>query len=268
MNDLMLGLGLEHWKPVLTALILPPVPFLVLIVLGAVEMSRRRWLAWFTLWLGIAGVWLMSTLGAGALLTQWLLRPPPALSTQAQAELRRAPQTTIVVLGGGRWLLAPEYGVSSLKPRTIERLRYGIWLARQTQLPLGVSGGVGLASPDGPAEAEIAARVAEREFGFKLSWQEAASRDTRENAIKTLLLLQPQGIQRIVLVTHGYHMARAVANFERAAATLGTRVEIVAAPVGLRSGEDLELVDWLPSTEGFESAQVALREWLGRLVGA
>ncbi len=266
MNEIFLTLGIESWKPLLSTLLLPPLPFLVLVLVGARLMFRRRLLAWLLVLLGVAGVWLSTTEAVGLGLTQWLLRPPPALSQAEIADLKRAPKTAIVVLGAGRRLLAPEYGISSLKLHTVERLRYGIWLSRETGLPLAYSGGVGHGAPAGPSEAEIAARVAEREFGRPLRWQEGESRDTRENALKTVALLLPQGIEQIVLVTDGNHMRRALGNFERAAA--GARLRLVAAPMGLPSGGRLRLRDWLPSTDGFEDTCIALHEWLGILAGA
>ena len=268
MNDLLLTLGIESWKPLLAALVLPPVPFVLLILAGARLMFRRRLLAWLLVLLGSAGSWMACTQAVGLGLTRWLLQPPPALSLSAIGDLKRAPKTAIVVLGGGRWLLAPEYGVSTLKARSVERLRYGVWLARETGLPLAFSGGIGHGSPAGPTEAEIAARVAEREFGHKLRWQESESRDTRENAIKTVALLRPQGIEHIVLVTHDYHMRRALKNFEAAAAQAQEPLRISPAPMGLSAGNRLDAIDWLPSAEGFEKTRLALHEWLGRILGA
>ena len=265
MNEIFLTLGIEGWKPLLSSLVLPPVPFVLLILVGARLMFRRRLLAWFTVLLGVGGIWLSCTTAVGGALTQWLLVPPPALIESEITELKRAPKTTIVVLGGGRRLLAPEYGMSTLRPRTIERLRYGIWLARETSLPVGFSGGLGHGAPAGPTEAEIAARIAEREFGRKLNWTENDSRDTRENATKTVALLQQAGIEQIVLVTHGYHMRRALDNFKRAG---GPKMRIVAAPLGMRAAGPLQVGDWLPTVEGFEQTRMALHEWLGRLAGA
>ncbi|MDP1901701.1 MAG: YdcF family protein [Rubrivivax sp.] len=266
MNELFLTLGIEGWKPLLSSLLLPPLPLLLLVLVGARLMFRRRLLAWLLILLGVLGLWLGSTSAVGRGLTFWLTSPPPALSESDLAELKHAPRTAIVVLGGGRRVLAPEYGVSTLQPRSIERLRYGLWLARETGLPLGYSGGLAHGAEPGPTEAEIAARVAEREFGRPLRWQEAQSRDTHENAVKTVALLQPQGIARIVIVTHGYHMRRSLANFERAAA--GLHMEFVPAPMGLPTGGALRASDWLPSVSGFEATRIAIHEWLGRLMGA
>lgn len=266
MNDLFMTLGIESWKPVLGALLLPPVPFLVLVLVGARLMFRRRLLAWLLVLLAVAGLWFSCTTALSMALQTWLVKPPPALSDVQINELKKAPRTAIVVLGGGRKLRAPEYGLSTLNERGIERLRYGIWLSRETGLPLAFSGGVGYGADEGTSEAEIAARIAEREFGRPLKWTEAESRDTRENAIRTVALLQPQGIEQIVLVTHGYHMSRALGNFARADSS--GKLRLVPAPLGLPPGGRLRLGDWLPTAAGFDQTRLVLHEWVGRLAGA
>jgi uncharacterized SAM-binding protein YcdF (DUF218 family) len=268
MNELLLTLGLEGMKPLLATLLMPPLPFLLLTLVGARLMFRRRLLAWLMVLLGVLGIWLTCTTALGHLLNQALLQPPRALNKGDLAELKRAPKTAVVVLGSGRWALAPEYGISTLKARSVERLRYGIWLSRETDLPLAFSGGIGHGAPDGNTEAEIAARITEREFGHKLRWQEGRSRDTRENALFTVALLQAQGIEHIVLVTHGYHMKRSLRNFTRAVATGGSALKFTAAPVGVRAGGPLIAGDWLPTAEGFEHTRTVLHEWLGLLAGA
>ena len=266
MNELFYTLGIESWKPVLSALLLPPLPLLLLVLAGARLMFRRRLLAWLLILAGVLGIWFSSTTALSRGLTAWLLRPPPALMESQIADLKRAPKTAIVVLGGGRRLLAPEYGISTLHDRSVERLRYGLWLGRETGLPVAFSGGVGYGAPAGPSEAEIAARIADREFGRPLRWTETESRDTRENASRTVALLQAQGIEQIVLVTHYYHMPRALANFERVAAGAGIR--IVPAPLGMPASGPLRAGDWLPTSDGFEANRLVLHEWIGRLAGA
>ncbi len=250
----------------LSALFISPLPLILMVLVGARLVYRRRLLAWLLILLGCAGLWLSTTEAAGGLLKRWLLRPPPALAGHDLSDLKRAPDTMIVVLGGGRRQLAPEYGISSLNPRTTERLRYGIWLARETGLPLAFSGGMGYGAEPGLSEAEIAARVAANEFGFKLRLQEAESRDTRENAVKTLALLRPLGIHQIVLVTNDYHMRRAIGDFQQAAE--GRDLKIIPAPMGLPAGSQVHGRDWLPSLGGYEDCWIALHEWLGRLAGA
>ena len=268
MNDLLAQLGFESWKALAAAVVLPPVPFLLLVLVGARLMFRRRLLAWSLILFGVLGVWFGSTQVAGHALVEVLLKPPRALTAGDIAELKKSPKTVVMVLGGGRQLLAPEYGVSNLKPRTVDRLRYGVWLARETGLPLGFSGGIGHWSPGGPSEAEIAARITEREFGSKLRYQETESRDTRENGARTVALLRPLGVERIVVVTHDYHMRRSINNFEVAIAASGGGMRVTAAPMGLPMTGPPTLLDWFPSTEGFERVRVTFHEWIGRLMGA
>jgi uncharacterized SAM-binding protein YcdF (DUF218 family) len=148
-------------------------------------------------------------------------------------------------------------------------MRYGLWLAKQTGLPVAYSGGVGHGSPAGESEAAIAARVAERDFNQRLRWTESRSRDTNENAALTVPVLKAAGVRHVVLVTHDYHQARALAAFRRAAAREHTALTITAAPLGVLRTDDVhELSDFLPSAEGLQVTVIALHEWLGRLAGA
>jgi uncharacterized SAM-binding protein YcdF (DUF218 family) len=271
-NEVFMMFGIESWKSMLTPWILPPVPFFVLALVGARLMARRRGLGWSLLLLGLGALWAGSTTAVGEGLMRLLLDPPPVLAAADIAELKRptggSPKTTIVVLGGGRELLAPEYGMSNLKRYSMERLRYGVWLARETGLPIGVSGGAGHGAGSGPSEAEIAARIAEREFSRRLQWTEGDSRDTNENALNTIRLLEPMGYRRIVLVTHGFHMRRAVRAFERAASQAGLALTVVPAPMAMIPFTGAPNTGWLPSAEGLESTRLAIREWLGWVMGA
>ena len=60
MNDIFLTLGIEAWKPVVGALLLPPLPLLLLILVGARLMFRRRLLAWLLILLGVMGLYPVS----------------------------------------------------------------------------------------------------------------------------------------------------------------------------------------------------------------
>jgi uncharacterized SAM-binding protein YcdF (DUF218 family) len=179
-----------------------------------------------------------------------------------------AAHSAIVVLGGGRDALAPEYGHASLPPLALERLRYALWLARETGLPVAFSGGVGHAQEGPPMEADIAARIAAQEFGRPLRWRESASRDTRENAARTLAMLRPDGITEIVLVTHGWHMTRALRAFQEAAARGGPAVRIVPARMGLAQRITHPVLRWVPSHEGLALVRQVWREQLGLWFGA
>lgn len=278
MNDLVSTLGLEGLKPLVDALLLPPLPFVLLVLVGARLLFHRRGLGWSLILLASLGIWLTATAAVGKAMRQTLHPVPAALSADAVAALtrearqaraaRRAPTTAIVVLGGGQRELAPEYGVADLNPTSLERLRYGVWLARATGLPLAFSGGLGHGSEPGATEAEIAARIAEREFGQRLRWAEGRSRDTAENGRLTVPMLAADGVTRIVLVTHDYHQRRAMRAFERGALGAAVPLEIVPAPVGLAPSTRWEVGDFLPSAGGFFDSRRVLHEWLGWWLGA
>jgi uncharacterized SAM-binding protein YcdF (DUF218 family) len=271
MNELFMSLGLESWKSVIAALVLPPAPFLLMAIIGARLMFKHRLTAWFLVLTSCTCLWLLCTEGAGILLQEWLLKPPPPLTVQQVSELKKSPKTAIMVVGGGRRTFAPEYGVTTLSWRSVERLRYGIWLSRETGLPVGYTGGIGHGGAPGQSEAESAARIADKEFSRPLRWQESESRDTRENAGRSVALLRPQGIEHIVIVTNDYHIRRALRNFEAAAqgqAGSAKPIRITAAPMGQPTDGRLQWVDFLPTARGFDRTWVVFHEWLGNLSGA
>ena len=269
MNSLFVTLGIASWKPFITALLLPPVPFLLLTLIGARLLLPRRGLGWLLIAFSVVMLWFSACAGAAHGVGQLLLQPPAALSFDRVRELRADVQAkrpiAIVILGAGAEPFAPEYGVSSLQYASLERLRYGIWLAAQTGAPMAFSGGLGWAQADSMPEARIAAKIAADEFGRPLKWVEDDSRDTHENAGRTMALLKTAGITHIVLVTHGYHMPRALRDFVEAA---GAGVQIEAAPMGLARHLDSPVLDWLPSSRGFTDMRQVLRELVGKVAGA
>jgi uncharacterized SAM-binding protein YcdF (DUF218 family) len=268
-NSVFVSLGIESWKPVLAALLLPPVPLLLLVLIGARLLLPRRGLGWLVIVVGVALLWLSACTGAARLLSQAFLPAPAALSFDRVRELRAEAAAkkplAIVILGAGSEPFAPEYGVSSLQAPSLERLRYGVWLAGQTGAPLAFSGGVGWAQQGSTAEARVAAKIAADEFGRPIRWLEDDSHDTRENAAKTMALLKSVGINHVVLVTHGFHMARALRAFSEAA---GAGVQVEAAPMGLAKGLEAPELEWLPSSNGFRDVRQLLRELAGLYAGA
>lgn len=273
MNAWIQAIGLDAVKPLLTAALLPPVPLLLLTLLGAWWLRRRPWLGGTAVLVSVVLQWAIWTPAGADALTTWLLKPPPTLPpTALQTPAAQPGGTVIVVLGGGRSKSA-DYGQWTLTPISVERLRYGVWLSRSAGLPLAFSGGAGPGSQHGddpgPSEGEIATRIVRDEFRHELAWVEDRSRDTRENAQRSVDLLRERPVARLVLVTHDLHLPRALRHFRRARDAAGLGFEIVPAPVGLvEAGPDWRMGDFLPSPAGIGRSRYALREWLGLLAGA
>ena len=239
---------------------MPPAGPLLLAALGCWLARRRRWLGRGVAMLALVGLWLLSCNAVAVWLGQALLPQFSALPPAAVAQALQARQTqAIVVLGGGIQPSAPEYGAAQPSAQTATRLRYGVWLARQSGLPLAFAGGVGWANSNTSAasEGDVARAMVTQQLGGTLRWVDDQSRDTVENAQQMQRLLARDGIQRIALVTHAWHMPRSVQAFERAG------FQVVPAPTGFVLPQQRTLLEWLPSGSGLQSSREILREWLG-----
>jgi uncharacterized SAM-binding protein YcdF (DUF218 family) len=137
---------------------------------------------------------------------------------------------------------------------TLERLRYGARLARESNLPLLVTGG---APFGGRAEAASMRESLERDFGVKVRWVEASSRDTAENAGLSAPMLKAAGVTRIALVSHGWHLPRAIPLFEKQG------LEVTPAPTAFSTGSPSPIENLLPGA--MNRSRQALNEYLGQL---
>jgi uncharacterized SAM-binding protein YcdF (DUF218 family) len=239
-------------KKILAALILPPAGPILLALFGLwlMRSKSRRWQG-AGLWLAtlsLLGLLLLSLSGIGNALLASLEQSPPI----TQEQLQRA--QAIVILGGGTYFGAPEYGKDTVDRATLERLRYGARLARASRLPLLVSGG---APSGGRPEAESMREALELDFGVKVRWVETASRDTAENAGLSAPLLKAAGVTRIALVSHGWHLPRAVALFEKQG------LEVTPAPTAFSTASPSMAEALRPI--GLRRSQEALNEYLGQL---
>jgi uncharacterized SAM-binding protein YcdF (DUF218 family) len=238
-------------KAVLKALVLPPTGPLLLALLGLAVGRRSPRLGAGLAWTGVLSLLALSIPAVAALLMRSLDLPAPfdpkhATGTQA-----------IAILGGGTRRDAPEYGGDTLSTLTLERVRYGARLARQTGLPVLVTGG---SVYGGEAEAELMREALQREFGVAVRWVENRSRTTHENAQYSAALLRAAGIGRVVLVAHAFDMRRARAEF--AAAGIAT----VPAATGIPSREPRSAIDYLPGIGGLQGSYYALYEILANAV--
>ncbi len=250
-------------KPLLTTLVLPMSSGLLLLAAMLAwawrrSVSRRQLSIHLPMAGGLltcAGLWLLSCPAVALWLSVHLL---PQVSPTSPKALLRDNVQAIVVLGGGVEQRSPEYGGPNLPPESMARLLYGMYLAQATRLPLAYTGGVGWGAEDGQTpEADVAAQALARLHGPGLRWQEGRSRDTRENARLTAQLLQRDGVTRVAIVTHAWHMPRSVRQFEAAG------LDVTPAPMGYIFADMQPVLLWLPSGSALRESAWLLREWLG-----
>jgi uncharacterized SAM-binding protein YcdF (DUF218 family) len=115
--------------------LLPPFNLAILCLFGML-LIRRGWR------LGAALVWfsVLASFAVGLPLWGYLHAQNDRFFAYDKPNLEDA--QAIVILGGGRRLFAPEYSLGeTVSSGTLERLRYGAMVARESHLPILVSGG-------------------------------------------------------------------------------------------------------------------------------
>ncbi len=232
-----------------TSLVLPPGGPILLVVLGALLLRRYPRGGRTLALLGALALWLTSLPFVAGLLVEIVGGARPL----DLAEAKRA--DAVVILGGGVRVQAPEFGGDTLGRLTLERVRYGALVARQTKLPVLVTGGA--PEPGVRAEADLMREALEREFGVPVRWIDDRARNTRENAANAARLLAADGRRRVVLVMHAFDVRRAKRLFERAG------LQVVAAPTLLpRRDGDTDVAEFLPSFSAVATSHYALYEAL------
>lgn len=252
-----------HISGFLEQLIFPPGGFIFLSGLGLVLIHRFQRTGIYMTASGLGLLFLASLPASAFLLMSWLEPDPTtALSTQQITQnimQTGEPPQAIVILGAGRRLQAPEYGGDIPNAFALERIRYGVWLARRTLLPVLVTGGLG--DEDSPSEAAIMKKVIESEYALAVRWRETQSHTTYENAKYTAEILKAEGIESIYLVTHAFHMKRSAACFEK----FGFKVLPAPTAFNSNSRHGVELQGFLPSAKALNHTTEALHEWVGML---
>jgi len=236
------------------SIILPPGSLILLLLLGLMWW-RRPLLGRGLVFVSTMTLLLLSLPIVSGKLMQGL-EPYPALANDRLATIDA---DAIVVLSGDRDSNAPEFGTGTIGALTLQRVRYASWLQQRTGLPLIVSGG--RLPGDNTSVAELMRRVLEDELGAEVSVLEDRSRNTRENARFTAELLQPKGKQKILLVSHAWHLPRAVAAFEEAG------IQVTPAPTAFvhRDDDILLASDFFLSANAFRTSYFAIHEYLGQI---
>ena len=241
-------------------LLLPPGVIIVTALLGFLIQIRWLFVGSFIVFLSIAALLILSLPLTGQQLMAGIESRFPPLQLAATPEAG-PPPGAIVILGGGRYTDAAEYGEGdSVNRTTLERLRYGAYLHRLTGLPILVSGG----TPYGEqvSEAELMQASLKRDFQVVAKWVEGKSATTFENAKYSNAILNNAGIRRVYLVTHASHMPRAVWAFEN----MG--ISTIPAPMGFTTlnKQNRETLGYFPTAYSLLLSSTALRERLGLIL--
>lgn len=237
--------------------LLPPGIIIVIALLGFLIQIRWLLVGSLIVALSITALLILSLPFTGQRLSADIESRFPPLRLAAAADGGPAPGA-IIILGGGRYTGAPEYGDNDSVNRVAsERIRYGAHLHRLTGLPILVSGG----RPYGEQvpEAEMMKTTLEHDFRVAVKWVESKSANTLENARYAKALLSQAKVRRVYLVTHALHMPRAVWSFENEG------IDIIPAPMGFTTlnKEYRETLGYFPSAYGLHLSSDALREQLG-----
>ncbi|WP_010487257.1 YdcF family protein [Pseudomonas sp. S9] len=237
-------------------LCMPPGVLFILLILSWWLRKRAPRIAACCFFCGAGGLWVMSL----PVTVEWAARQietEPALSTEQVAQLAQLADA-IVVLGAGRDQGDAAWTEDQPSALAIERLRYAARLARASGLPVLISGGLHFGKP--PSEAAIMADVLDEDFSVATRWQESQSRTTWENAQFSREILAAEKINRVVVVTQAFHMARARWSFQQQG------FAVVPAPVGSLAKLDARPdAGWLPDGKAFMQSTWLINEAIGHM---
>ena len=233
-------------RRLLIALVLPPTSLMAFAAVGIALLWLRPRLGRRVVVVAFACLYACSTPLVSGLLMRTLETSSPPLGSNTDA----AAADAIVILGGGGYEHAPEYGRTTVGADTLARLRYGAHLYRQVRQPILVAGGeIGAAMRD----------VLINDLRVPVEWVDDRSRNTLENARYSATMLNAAGIRRVFLVTDAWHIPRASKLFR----AMG--IEVVPAPTMYESAAPISYRSFMPDARALGNAGRAMKEWLGRL---
>lgn len=234
----------------IAAFLLPPLILLLSGLAGLLLSYKKPRIGRALLTISIALLWFLSTPFIADTLLHSLEKSPP---TDGKSKIADA----IIVLGGGTYFNAPEYSGDTVGETTLLRLRYAAKLYRETAKPLLVTGGKPLGNS--LSEAKQMRQVLEQEFHTPVKWTEDESDNTFENARNCYHLLRQYNIRRIYLVTHAWHMPRALRAFQTAG------FDVIPAPTAYTTRYKIDLLAFVPNAGSLYKSQIFFHEAIGML---
>lgn len=236
------------------ALTLPPANLVLVILLGLLLRRRARRTGAVIVVLGAGVLYLLST---SFVASRLLLAVEAGIHAPTRADAHDvSPQAIVILSAGYRYAAADEESVS-IDPMTLERLRRGARLHRETGLPVLVTGGQ--AANDPAPLGTLMADTLREDFGLVPKWIEDRATTTNENALFSARILQKQRIGAVYLVSQAWHLPRAVAAFEAA----GLAALPVASSVSRATPFGSNAL--LPAAKALQASYYAVHEILGRI---
>lgn len=191
-----------------------------------------------------------------------LMRP---LEAEYPAGAAPAEVDGIVLLGGGEDVAASLYSGQPQLGEGGDRYLAALALARANPdarlLFAGGSGRLRDITGNEVSEAAVAERIFQAQgIAPRRLLLEGQSRNTNENARLSYALAEPKKDETWVLITSAFHMPRALGSFSEAGWPA-----LIPFPVDFRSRDWSDGLGW-NFQRNLEMTNIALREWVGRLV--
>jgi uncharacterized SAM-binding protein YcdF (DUF218 family) len=231
---------------------------------GLVAMAAWQWrekkfrIAWF-----IAALVLIISLGEWLGISQWLIASKERIYWQAQASPAFSSSfkdAEAVVMCGGLLEISREDFSGANYEDTVDRFLKAVEVARRLQKPLVLGGGQA-DGKDSPLESTF-------EKAWLQNWGMSTLDvmdlglcvNTHDEALAAARLARQHHWRKIVLVTSGYHMDRALGAFKK------TGLQVVPVACDFRgvaqAGHELSLRPW-PTTDSAERLRLYLCEEVG-----
>jgi uncharacterized SAM-binding protein YcdF (DUF218 family) len=236
-------------KTIATSLLLPPFVFVLLIAAGLLLLRRSL---------------LVGKILAGSALCLLILCATPVVADvmmrMLQPDLPLQPVSTpppaaIIVLGADIERSTDDAVGAHLGFLSLERVRTAAIVAHSTHLPILVSGG--LIQLDRPPVADLMAATLSQNFNLQTTWIENKSSTTFENAKLSANILRDQHIRSAYLVTHAWHMRRALIAFAN------TDLTVIAVSASSPGPFRVTWSDFIPRASVWEFSYYAFHEWVG-----
>ena len=231
--------------------LIPPNLFILLTTTGALIAWWKTRLGLGMATVGIVFLYLLST----PVVADYLIWSIDTLASGITKLPSDAPPGAIVVLSGDYRKSSTPGAPDRAGPVTLERVAAAARQQRRLGLPILVSGG----RPEGTNDslADMMSAALQEEFRVPVRWREDRSLNTFENAAFSAEMLRQAGVPSALLVTHPWHMARALWSFHA--------VGYPVIPAFRPSGElpSLSVGSFFPQVPALLASYYALHEFFG-----